>query len=327
MMKTVLSIALLAGLALGAAAGDIFVPNPPNSAGCNNYPFNPSYGDWRYQLVIPASMMGGNPALITLVSFQPCKTVTFKATKFEMTMSHITLSKPSQTYAANLPNPLVVMPAGPITWVRTASTWCTLTLTTPFQYNGVDSLTIEVRYQGGSLQGGTSSTDNQTNTPSLNYYRVFSKGSGSYASPTAQSVDPRGALMVRLTYPDVTIVGSGSPRPGATVTLALSSPADGGLPYQVGTSLGTGPTPIGKRTLHLSLDDLLLVTVQGYLPMIFKRYVGYLTASGTGSADIAIPNDPVMVGVRLHSAFLTLKAGEPYNIKSISNTYSFTIQT
>ncbi len=326
-MKILMSMTILAVLPFTAASGDIFVPNPPTSFGCNNYPFNPySHGEWRYQLVIPAAMMGGNPARITMVSFRPCNSVTFKAMKFEMTMSHTTMSiMPSPTYAVNLPNPLVVLPAGPITWVRTKDTWSTLTLANPFQYNGVDCLTIEVRYQGGSLQGNTSSTDHQTITPSLAYYRVYGQGPGAYSSPTAQSFDPLGPLLVRLTYPDATITGSGSPRPGATVILALSSPADAGLSYQAGTSLGTGPVPIGKRRLHLSLDDLLLITIQGHLPMIFKGYTGFLDSSGKGSAGIAIPGNSALVGVRLHSAFLSLKAGEPYNVKSISNTYSFTI--
>jgi hypothetical protein len=323
-IAVIVTVAVLSGT---AAAGDVFVPNStlPASAGCNNFPFNPSYGEWRYQLIVPSTLLGGNPIEITDVAFGPCQTVTFIATTFEMTMSHTVLTTPSATYAQNLPNPVVVLPAGPLTWQRSANTWSTLTLAAPFSYNGSDNLTIEVRYQGGSLVGGTSSTDNQTNNPALNYYRVYRYGTGAYSGTTGNSPDPRGALMVRLTYTDVQIVGSGSPSIGNVVTLLLRSPRDSGLPYQVGTSLGTGPIPIGSRPLGLSLDDLLLVTVQGLLPSVFQQYSGVLDATGRASAKIAILNDPALIGVRLHSAFVTLKAGAPFNIQSISNTFSFTV--
>jgi len=327
MRRLIPCLALAVIVASTAGAGDIYVPNStlPGTLGCNNYPFNPNYGEWRYQLVIPANLLGGKPVRITDVSFAPCYTVTFSASTFEMTMSHSTLPTPSSIYANNLPGPLVVMPAGPITWVRTKDTWSTLQLVRPFDYNGMDNLTIEVRYQGGSLKGGSSSTDYQTNNTALAYYRVYGYGTGAYANPNARSVDPQGALMVRLTYQDVLIIGSGSPSIGRTITLNLIAPADGGLPYQVGTSLGTGPIPIGTRTLGLSLDDLLVVTVRGFLPAIFQNYAGLLDASGKGAAKLVIPANPGLIGVRLHSAFLTLKAGEPQNIRSISQTFSFSI--
>jgi hypothetical protein len=317
----------LAFLTVPAAAGDVFVPSSslPGPSSCNSYPFNANYREFRYQLVIPAALLGQKPYEITAVSFGPCQNVTMVATRFEMTMSHSTLSTPSATYAQNLPNPRVVIPAGPLSWVRTKDTWSPLKLASPFIYNGVDNLTIEVRYQGGSLQGNTTSNDSQTNNTSLNYYRVYGHGTGAYANPTARSVDPKGALMVRLTYTDAHIVGSGSPSIGSAVTLALRAPTDGGLPYQIGTSLGTGPIPIGNRNLGLSLDVLLLVTVRGALPTVFQNFAGILDATGRGSAKIAIPNVSQLVGVRLHSAFLTLKSGAPFNVQSISTTFSFSI--
>jgi len=40
-----------------------------------------------------------------------------------------------------------------------------------------------------------------------------------------------------------------------------------------------------------------------------------------------IPNIPALVGVSLHSAFVTIKVGEPFNLKTISDTFSFKITT
>lgn len=119
--------------------------------------------------------------------------------------------------------------------------------------------------------------------------------------------------------------GSPTPRIGTTVTLALVATADAGLAYQVGSSLGTGPIVLGTRRLGLSPDDLLRVSVQGLLPGIFVSYTGRLDATGRANANIRIPAVKALVGVRIHSAFVTLSAIAPLGIKSISNTFSFSI--
>jgi len=329
MIRFRLFLPILALLALTASAGDIFVPdNNVTSGACNNFPFNPNWtgasGSFRYQLVIPSSLLGNTACGITHVAFASCTTVTFNATKFEMQMSHTTVTNPGLTFANNLPNPQVVVPAGPFSWSRVGGTWNPITLAQPFLYNGMDNLTIEIRYDGGTLTGGSTSNDRQTNNLAFNYVRLWRYGTGSYTNPTASGSDQRG-LKVRLTCADAFIFGGGTPRPGNTVNLGLRAVNDAALPYQVGTSLGTGPIPIGARQLNLSPDSLLVATVGGFLPTIFQSYAGILSATGQGLAKIVIPGDPALVGVRLHSAFVTIKAGAPFGLKSISTTYSFTI--
>ena len=132
-------------------------------------------------------------------------------------------------------------------------------------------------------------------------------------------------LKIRFTVDTTTIQGSGVPAPGSTVDLALLSPSNPGLVYRVGTSLGTGPIPIDRRTLGLSPDSVLVASVSGTLPSVFQDYSGNLDASGKGKARLNIPSLPELVGVRLHSAFLALLATAPSGVKSISNTFSFTI--
>ncbi len=124
----------------------------------------------------------------------------------------------------------------------------------------------------------------------------------------------------------VRLVGSGSGQPGTSIILSLFAPSDAGLPYVVGSSLGPGPIPIDTRWLGLSLDALLDASVNGYLPMVFQNFAGFLDASGKATAKINIPNLPGLQGIRLYSAFLTLKQGAPSNIQSISNTFLFTVQ-
>ena len=57
-------------------------------------------------------------------------------------------------------------------------------------------------------------------------------------------------------------------------TLDISAPGDSGLPYQIGSSLGTGPIPIDTRVLNLSPDDLLVVTVNNYLARRDSQWMG-----------------------------------------------------
>lgn len=134
-----------------------------------------------------------------------------------------------------------------------------------------------------------------------------------------------GALTGLASFSAVRIVASGTPRPGGTVLFSLTAVHDAGLTYQVGSSFGTGPIPIDVRSLGLSPDDLLVVSAGGFLPSVFAGYRGVLDAQGGAQASIHIPNFAVLVGQRIHSAFVTLSPSAPSGIKSISNTESFTI--
>jgi len=131
------------------------------------------------------------------------------------------------------------------------------------------------------------------------------------------------AFVAKLDY--TMLAGSGSTSPGGTVTLRLDEPADAGRPFQIGTSLGAGPLPLGTRWILLSPDNLLVVTVNDHWPSVFSGYRGVIDAKGEARATIHIPNQPALIGVRLHSAFVTLDPAAPLGIRSISNTFSFSI--
>ncbi len=123
----------------------------------------------------------------------------------------------------------------------------------------------------------------------------------------------------------VSIQGSGSGAVGTAMVFGLNAPNDAGLPYQVASSLGNGPTPIGQRSLGLTLDSLFAASVSNNLPTVFSGYTGAVGASGRASATLNIPPFAVLKGVKIHSAFVTFKASAPLGVESISNTYAFTI--
>jgi len=121
------------------------------------------------------------------------------------------------------------------------------------------------------------------------------------------------------------LTSTGAPRAGGTVTFSLMD--DPGLPYQLGSSLGAGPTPIGARAIGLGVDGLLAVSTSGVLPSVFSGYAGLLDASGRAQASVRIPNAPALVGQVVHSAFVTWKPSAPLGVYSISDPVSFRITT
>ncbi|MBN2492702.1 MAG: SBBP repeat-containing protein [Planctomycetes bacterium] len=122
------------------------------------------------------------------------------------------------------------------------------------------------------------------------------------------------------------LAGGGAPTPGGQVNLALSSSADGGLVYQLGSSFGSGPIAIDTRRLELSPDALFFLSVLGAAPGVFQNYLGVLDGQGQAAARLAIPGLPSLKGIRVYTAFVTLKATAPSGVANLSNTFLFTIQ-
>jgi len=117
---------------------------------------------------------------------------------------------------------------------------------------------------------------------------------------------------------------STAPRPLSTVGFGLIG--EPGLPYQAASSLGTGPIPIGTRQLNLSWDAVFVTSVYGLAPTVFVNYSGVIDQQkGTAQASLNIPNIAALVGIDIHTAFVTVSGAAPSVIKSISNTFSFSI--
>lgn len=123
----------------------------------------------------------------------------------------------------------------------------------------------------------------------------------------------------------VSLAASGTNKIGTTQTFSLRASNDGGLTYQVGSALGIGPLHIRSRLMGLSLDGLLLISVQGLAPSVFSGYAGSLDPFGNASATMTIPAVSSLVGVWVHTAFLTIAPSSPSGIKSISNPWSLQI--
>jgi len=310
--------------------------NPsPTGGSANTFPFGNAFGNnWRYQLGVPASSLPNQPVRFTELAFAPTASGTFSVKDFQLRMAHASTAVLTSIFATNLgPSPvtLIDVQGGNYSFTATANQWTSLGPTSGFAYDGQRALVIEIRYRGfGTLNQGTASLRGWTSAS--NSHRTWANGSypqpgpaDPYSTPYGYGSRTSGAIRVRLTYVESVITLSGTPGPGGTVDLNLLSPADAGRFYQAASSLGTGPIPIGTRSLNLTADDLMVITVGGYLPTVFVNYVGKLDAGGAAKAAIKIPNNPSLKGVRIHSAFITLDPSAPFGISNISNTATFSI--
>ena len=130
-----------------------------------------------------------------------------------------------------------------------------------------------------------------------------------------------GAFIARIVTTHLTLAGT--PRPGGRVTFGILD--DPSTRFQLGSALSKGPVQIGKRQLGLGPDGLMVISVSGLWPWVFVGYQGLTDSKGQALAAIHLPNNPALIGTRIHTAFVTLDPTAPSGIKSISNTESFTI--
>jgi hypothetical protein len=300
-----------------ARATDVCIAdcNPAVGTACNALPFGAvsTGGECRYQAVFTQAQMGA-AGRITDLSFASCSTGFFSANVLEITMSHLTGAH-STTFAANLPGPVVVRAAAPFTWNAVLSQWVNLRLDCPFEYNGLDSLVLEVRYQGGTTGGGFSGSVRRNGVAP----RVYATGVGSYSAATGAT--DVAAVKLRLTKADVSITG-GLPTPGGTVNLLFDASSDPGLAYFGASSLGIGPTPTGCWNLPLTIDTLFLLSSSGSLPTIFVNFQGALSAAGQANPSINLPPIPELRGLVVVTAFVTV---DGIGLKTVSAPLRFVI--
>lgn len=110
----------------------------------------------------------------------------------------------------------------------------------------------------------------------------------------------------------------GTPSIGTVVFVDLAAEPDAF--YYVGAAFGKDPgIPLGTRTLPLTSDPLLFLTVHNLLGGIFNHFSGYLNSRGEARAWMNLPNNTSLVGQVFYLAFITLDSGQPLGIGTISD--------
>lgn len=183
-----------------------------------------------------------------------------------------------------------------------------------------DISTLHNSYGSGPFQSNVLGSATTLHRMGMQSNFMINNGAGNIWGTPSGSV---GRVHVHVSSASVT--GSGSGTPGTAIDFTLKSAADAGLPYQLGSSFGNGPIPIDTRNLELSPDSLLFLSVSGAVPSVFQNYAGLLDAQGMAKAKLDIPNVPVLKGLRIYTAFVTLLSTAPSSVSSISNSFMFTI--
>lgn len=112
----------------------------------------------------------------------------------------------------------------------------------------------------------------------------------------------------------------GTATTGTTLRYLLSDPDGGGQHYVCATSLGLGPTAVGSGFVALKADQLLAISILSANGPCFAGYQGLLDSHGMGTAHLALPSVPEIVGMTLYSAFAVLDPSVPGMVSGISGT-------
>ena len=152
----------------------------------------------------------------------------------------------------------------------------------------------------------------------------------SYKVATDFEGDSRPNTLVDIGADEVAVctqlVLAGTLKIGTTVSLNIDVAADAGLPYQLASAFTNTPgIAIDTRILELYPDGLFFLSISNVLPAVFQNYFGVLDGSGKATGKLNIPAIPVLVGIDIYSAFITLSPTAPSGVKTVGCTKSFKI--
>jgi len=143
-------------LCASVVAQSFYIPSDAPTAGsCNLIPWGDAgtatWSNQIYQTIATAADLRNHPGQITAIGFAPCGTGTHQNTRLRITMSLVPPSYVlSATFANNLPAPVLVLDVTNLVWDVTANRWNSIQLQTPFAYDGVSDLVVEVIAEGNT---------------------------------------------------------------------------------------------------------------------------------------------------------------------------------
>jgi hypothetical protein len=323
---TLLSIRLPSVLAALAAcslvpAQNWFVPDNIATAGtCSVIPFGSvigsSFTNVLYQQRCTAGELGAAANLITGLGFAACSTSRAHYDSIEIVIDHIPPSQAlSTTFAANLtPAAQVVLTASNYTWNLTGDAWNEIGLQTPFVFNGVDDIVVQITTVGGTNLVGTgpASGFHRGNRQRIHWAALAGTPPATGTSSNVASKIEVSMLMARTSSHGDGCAGSngvptltpnGTAQQGTTMGFDFANGVPSGVAVFLAGLTNAAPYPI-------ELGFLGAPGCYAYTDLVVTD-VAVLDPTGAGSYSIPIP--AALVGFRFFGQFAVLDpAANPF---------------
>ena len=124
-----------------------------------------------------------------------------------------------------------------------------------------------------------------------------------------------------------------SPVLAAPLTSPVGSPFTFGIqgatpsvPYVLDFSISGSAPGFNLGPVHIPMNEPLVNYTFGYaFPGVFSNFWGYLDANGQATAQLKLPNDPILSGFTLSSSFVTLDFSAPFGIGGVACPRTTTI--
>ncbi len=314
MKKSLICVALLLCICAGLTAQFVYNPsNTPATGGGNSWPFN-LYTKWRFQFIVDKAILGTKPLLITDIAFSgsysPSRT--FAVSDFQMRMGHTTHKNFSGAGTTKFddmigPAPTEVYKRGAIKWLCTYHVWSDIGLTSPFLYNGIDNVCVEIRYNH-TTSGGTVTLTDPSIARAYTHARYVADPFNAvnwYTPIPGEMMGPKHRLTVAPA--PFTCNASAKQSVGTSGAISLSSGPATDL-FQIAASMGNKvKIDLGKCSVYLDPDGVLYYSIMFGSPY-FNGYSGTLVG-GAGQGKFSPPALPALVGLDVFHAAVAFNKG------------------
>ena len=253
------------------------------------------------QFLVPAQELPAIGAVLVGIELAALVPGTVDYASLQISASPTTATSLSMTFASNVVNPAtVVLPAGPLQATFSTSAWTRIDFPTPYGHDGTSALVLDIQKVaqpiGGSFQFVThlkNALPPRTDRPQMVYAFSNPGGGGSTATTAFANDEPISFRLVWLGTPtlrnqsDAGMFGGLQYAVGTTVTLTTQGSPGFLWALAAGAAFFTPGIPVPGITGEFRLNG----------PVVFAA--GLLDVQGLGSTGIAIPNNPMLVGLYL----------------------------
>lgn len=279
----------------------------------------------RYQTILRSDELGaaGN---ITGLAFSGQSNGSHYNSNLQVRMAHVPAGYTLSTnFAANLPSSVLVMNANQHTFGYADGQWRNIGLHTPFAYNGASDVVVEILARGNvqtSTGSGIGPFEIDPNRP-----RAYAQ-SWDLSSPTTGSVASTSALRMRAEFSCANANEFGSTCGKMTASHAGSSVLGSTFAFQVNNAPTNFVAFVGLGTVNTFPYPIPLTAIGFTNCTAFSQSIATLTANtnafGSAFYLVAIPNNTVFNGYKMHGQWLTLDTSEPGDL-TFSNYTTMTV--